>query len=181
MAKRLTKEEKIKAFLENKAECIKKAQEFMTTFEERVITFTIEGKPENYVRERAGRGNHFYNPKGTKMKEYKNNMLHQMSKEDYEWTRELIKDENAKYELSISMLFFLPTPKADSVDTTIKKEMGLLVPMSRPDVDNFVKFILDSLHDVVYDDDSKVTDVYGAKRYSMNPRTIIECKIRKYK
>lgn len=47
---------------------------------------------------------------------------------------------------------------------------GLLLPISRPDGDNFLKAALDAMNGIVYKDDSQVTDMSVKKRYSDNPR-----------
>lgn len=171
----MSKEDKIKELLNNKEYINKLNNNYILNNNIKYINFIINKKPESYSRERQGRGNHFYNPKGDKMIEYKNEMLHQMSKEDYKYTRELLNKEN--YKLEIDCQFYLPIQKSSSIETTILKEMKLIQPMGRPDTDNYIKFILDSMHAVVYDDDSKVVSIKGEKFYSLNPRTEIHIKI----
>ena len=137
------------------------------------IKFIINKKPENYVRERSGRGKHFYNPKCSKMEEYKNEMLHQMTKEQYEFTRRLL-SEHRNYQVKINASFYIKTQENSSIKDSVLKELKVIVPNTRPDTDNYIKFILDSLHDVVYDDDAKVTEISAGKYYAINPRTELE-------
>lgn len=51
--------------------------------------------------------------------------------------------------------------------------MGLVVPLSKPDVDNVEKLILDAMTGVVYPDDKQVFCVTNSKTFSDNPRTEI--------
>lgn len=53
---------------------------------------------------------------------------------------------------------------------------GAVACMSKPDLDNVVKLILDSLNKIVYADDKQVVGILARKQYSSNPR--VEVKIR---
>lgn len=44
---------------------------------------------------------------------------------------------------------------------------------SRPDLDNYLKFYLDVLNDIAYDDDRQVVELWTTKIYSLNPRVEI--------
>lgn len=47
---------------------------------------------------------------------------------------------------------------------------GVLRPTTKPDIDNLVKGIKDSLSKVLWYDDSQVTELVARKLYSDNPR-----------
>lgn len=163
-----------------------KIKELLNTLEvpekdEHIINFIIEGKPENYVRERSGRGNHFYNPKSNKMQSYKLSFLKMMSKDSYNYTRELIKNLEANYFIELKADYYLPIPKADSIKVSALKEKKIIRPIIRPDLDNYDKFLIDSLHNVVFEDDKRVVSISSNKYYSLNPRTEIEIIITEYK
>lgn len=143
----------------------------------KILQFIIYGKPENYVRERSGKGNHFYNPKECVIKDFRSKMIKSLTEEDYKWTRELIKNKNQEYEVGLNLDFYIPIQKSDSSKMAAMKEMKLIVPTIRPDLDNYQKLILDALHDVIYDDDSKVSSIIANKFYSMYPRTEIKASI----
>ena len=142
------------------------------------IAFTLNRKPESYARERKGRGKHFYNPKATIMEECRSDLLEQMSKEDYDFTRNIISDENNDYTVDLDIIYYLPIPKATSIADTIRMIHGVIIPTTRPDLDNYNKFLLDVLHDVVYDDDKRVVTSKEMKRYSTEPRTDFTVTIR---
>ena len=94
-------------------------------------------------------------------------------------TRCLIMQEMAKNRqirrlrdaISIEMTFHTPVPKSWSK----KKAMAVLgMPDTRkPDIDNYAKFLLDVMNNLVYDDDSQVTTLWCEKKYSDKPRVEI--------
>ena len=48
-----------------------------------------------------------------------------------------------------------------------------LWPTSRPDIDNYVKCVLDALQQVVWLDDRQVVNIYASKRYSVQPSLMV--------
>lgn len=143
--------------------------------EEKEINFTILGSPQSYSRERkTSRGNHFYNPKTGKMNDFRKQVAKGLSKEDYNFCKNLISN-NSSYSLSIIVDFFIKTPESDSLEKAALKEAKIDTAVKRPDIDNYQKFFLDSLHDVFYADDSLVSEIHARKFYSIDPRT--EAKI----
>ena len=145
------------------------------------VSFCIHKKPENYVRERSGRGNHFYNPKETLMKEYRRDFLKQMSTEDYNEIQRIIKENNDRYIVNINATYYYPIPKGDSIKVAALKEGGFIDPTIRIDLDNYDKFLLDAMHDVLYDDDKHVVAINSAKKYSLDPRTEITATVTEIK
>ncbi|MDP5277249.1 RusA family crossover junction endodeoxyribonuclease [Chengkuizengella axinellae] len=53
-------------------------------------------------------------------------------------------------------------------------QSGELRPITKPDIDNYVKAIKDALNKVIWTDDSKVVDLHAGKYYSDKPRVEIE-------
>lgn len=53
---------------------------------------------------------------------------------------------------------------------------GLIRPAGRPDIDNFIKLAMDAAKNIVWRDDSQVTDVAMWKRFSDQPRLVIEIR-----
>ena len=118
-------EAKVKALLETRGvrDKLKLLSENNKTglYDVKLLNFIVDAEPENYVRERVVRGGQAYNPKTDIMKEYTNYLLHQMSKEDYEYTRKLISDESKTYYVKISVVYHLPIPKNDYAYKTVLK------------------------------------------------------------
>ena len=55
--------------------------------------------------------------------------------------------------------------------------MKQILPAQRPDIDNYQKLLLDAMHDVIYEDDSRVVLMEGQKFFSINPRIEIKAEI----
>jgi len=53
------------------------------------------------------------------------------------------------------------------------KESAPAYPIGRPDIDNYIKFVLDALNGVFYRDDSQVVHIESVKEYSTEPKTIV--------
>lgn len=65
-------------------------------------------------------------------------------------------------------------PKSFSKKKTEMAERGEIVPVTKPDADNYLKAIKDALNGVIWRDDSQIVDVQVSKRYSVRPRIEIE-------
>ena len=58
-------------------------------------------------------------------------------------------------------------------------EDGSLLPVKRPDLDNYVKAILDGANEILWHDDSQIVDLLLYKRYDKKPR--VEIKVNEIK
>lgn len=162
--------EKVIKKLEDKAYVEKLQNEYNDSVDYLKFSFKIFGKPENYVRERTGRGKHFYNPKQKLMENYRKMMLDQLNEDEKIFLSQLRNSEK-EYYVALNISYYLPIPKADSIEMTVKKELGIIRPAIRPDLDNYDKFLIDSMHDVLFEDDKRLVNINCEKRYSINPRT----------
>ena len=135
---------------------------------------SVLGKPESYSRERKGK-NSFYNLKSKKMNKFRIDALKSLDKYKRDELSRIIQFNSIDVRLEIR--YYLPIQKGDSIKDTILKEKGLIRPRTRPDLDNYDKFLLASLHAVLYKDDSVVTSISSKKFYSLTPRTEIEVDI----
>ena len=75
--------------------------------------------------------------------------------------------------VDIRILAYYPIPKSVS-----KKKQAMMIanelrPMKKPDTDNVVKVILDSLNQIAYHDDVQAVDCQVRKFYSENPRVVV--------
>lgn len=142
-----------------------------------ILEFSFPGKPESYARERKGRGKHFYNPKNEEMQKLKVFCAKATPKEKRKLLLELFKDKESEFSVELELKFFLPIPKNDSKTIKENKISGKIRPTIRPDLDNYVKFVMDSMHDVLYDDDKRVVKVTSEKIFSEEPRSEIRAII----
>ena len=61
-------------------------------------------------------------------------------------------------------------PKSFSKKKRELANEGKIYPVVKPDIDNYVKSVLDGLNGVLFMDDKQIVDFRAVKRYSDNPR-----------
>lgn len=75
------------------------------------------------------------------------------------------------------MTAFMPVPASWS---TRKRQLALdgeIVPTGRPDLDNIVKLATDGCNAIVWADDAQIVSVAAWKRYSAEPRVVLEVRL----
>lgn len=147
--------------------------------ETKEITFTIYRKPEPYARPRVTRHG-TYNPKATLMDLYNKELRGQLCEENYQYIKNIIKN-NITHRIELEVKYYIPISKNETNKNSVLKKIGIYKPTSRPDLDNYDKFILDVLHNVIYEDDKVVTKITSEKLYDFEGRTEIIAKIFEYK
>jgi Holliday junction resolvase RusA-like endonuclease len=80
--------------------------------------------------------------------------------------------DDAALEMNVTAYYLIP--KSTSQKKKEKMHNGSIVPIKKPDVDNILKIIADSLNKIAYRDDSQIATVYVRKLYSYNPRVEVE-------
>jgi len=133
-----------------------------------LIEFTVLGEPVAQGRPRASSMNgrvRMYDPKKSK---------------DFKKYVKLVASQHApkallEGPLVMTVNVYKPTLKSFSKKKKTAAEGGDLRPVTKPDVDNYVKGIKDALKSVVWKDDSQVVDLSISKWYSEQPR--IEVKV----
>ena len=133
-------------------------------------TFIIDGEPVAKGRPRFTRRGHTYTPKKTA---------------DYEKhiKRELIEQGAKPFEkevpLKVEVTFYKGHLKSWTKKQVFQAEDGSLLPVKRPDLDNYVKAILDGANEILWHDDSQIVDLLLYKRYDKTPR--VEIKVNEIK
>lgn len=96
------------------------------------------------------------------------------------WVKLCYKEQSNKYfegALKVDIEVFYPIPKSYSKKKVKAISEGLEYPTKKPDIDNIVKIILDSLNGIAFKDDSQVTDLVVSKRYTLKKeRVVLEIK-----
>lgn len=124
-----------------------------------MIDFTIEGIPQGKGRPRFGNG-HAYTPQATL---------------DYEEKIKIsyLRDGGVNYRdapIFMGVTMYLPIPKSASKKIREAMISGDVRPTKKPDFDNTIKVVADSLNGIAYNDDCQIVQWSGAKLYCENPR-----------
>lgn len=77
--------------------------------------------------------------------------------------------------LSISIAVYRSKGMPTSKKGRLEAESGLIRPIKKPDTDNYVKLVLDSMNGLFWQDDAQVVEIHASKHYSERPR--IEVKL----
>ena len=73
----------------------------------------------------------------------------------------------------VDLTFYLPIPKSTSKPKQRQMLNGIMQHISKPDIDNLQKFVLDCLNGIVIEDDRRVVEIRARKVYSSKPGTLI--------
>lgn len=134
-------------------------------------SFLFDIEPIQQQRPRARRmpkGVMLYDPK--KVKQFKiavGNMAKEQMKQN-EWKR--LEDRP----LMLDVTFYRPIQQSISKAEHDRRARHEVLPIVKPDCDNYVKSCLDSLNGIVWKDDALITDIRARKRYAEQPRIEIE-------
>lgn len=135
-----------------------------------MVEFTVYGTPVAQGRPRAGKSRGgktvLYDP--TKSKNFKQYV-------------KMCASQNRPPQLLEGPLVLIvkvykPTLKSFSKKKTQEAEEGLLRPITKPDLDNYLKGISDALNQVIWYDDSQIVETVVSKYYSQTPRVEIQVK-----
>lgn len=74
--------------------------------------------------------------------------------------------------LRLTVTFSMRIPKSWNKSDKESAELGGIRPIVKPDIDNLVKLVGDSLNGIAYKDDSQIVEVMAVKKYG-KPETII--------
>lgn len=126
------------------------------------VTPTAKGRP------RLGKGGNAYTPAKTRMaeREIRCLLIAEINKADIKIT------EKPVY---VKMAFHYPYPRKMSQHDKLLADLGMFYKVTRPDLDNLEKLILDSMNGLIFYDDNQVVKLSSEKIYS--PREGVELKV----
>lgn len=127
--------------------------------------YTLHLEPKPQSRPRFGR-NGTYEDKV--MKQWKRNCESQLR---------LMKPKIfEKGAIFVSMIFYIFPPKriAEVKKKRLELESEAIYVDKRPDIDNYIKAVLDCSNEILFKDDGQVAALSSQKLYSLNPRIEIE-------
>ncbi len=128
------------------------------------VEFIIPGTPQGKGRPRVvshGKFTKAYTPEQTVA--YEN-----LVKVEYELQAERYKFSNGTF-LEMRIEAYYPIPKSESKKRRAMMASGELRPIKKPDADNVVKVIADSLNQIAYNDDTQIVCCKVYKYYSDDP------------
>ena len=123
--------------------------------------FIILGEPKGKGRPRFTRNGHTYTPKETANYET-------LVRLEYERQCEGMFEQGMPLELNIKAYFAIPSSAAEWRKSAMRT--GRLRPTKRPDMDNIVKIVADSLNGAAYHDDAQIVSTTIEKWYGTIPR-----------
>ena len=132
------------------------------------IQFQIPGPPKHQQRHRSssrGKFIHQYDPSAKDKKSFLLQAKQYAPKSPH---------NGAVY---LTVWFCMKRPKSHygtGKNQAKLKDSAPLWHTNTPDVDNCIKFVMDSLNKVFWKDDSQVSSIIAQKRYDENPRTVIQ-------
>lgn len=127
-------------------------------------SFTILGSPKAWQRHRASRFSGMYDPNTSD----KAVLVSQFS-DEFGKDFPMIQGE-----VILEIKSYKPIPKSMPKSTAALYEAGLMQPISKPDVDNYIKLIQDAINGVIYNDDAQIIKIVSEKYLSFRPRVEIK-------
>lgn len=132
------------------------------------LVFEVPGEPRGKGRPRFTKGGHAYTDSETRAYEKKIMACYRQQLKDYRW------DDGAYISVEVTAVY--PIPKSATKASLAAIQAGRILPKRKPDIDNVLKAVLDSLNGIAYKDDAQVVSVSGRKVYGHDPKLIIEMK-----
>ncbi len=139
-----------------------------------ILRATIPGKPVALSRPRLSRAR-IYCPNGNEIAAFRNAVRqHAVIPPNMEASTKPRKakkaDESAVY-YGVWVIFSMPRPKYHFVNNDDQRRVKLHFSGNRfvgkrPDLDNMVKFVLDALNGIAYDDDKSVVELHTIKKWA---------------
>ena len=129
-----------------------------------MITLTVEGQPVALKRHKHLRNGHTYDPSKADKRLFLANVLNAAPKSPQIGP------------ISKSIEFYVARPKAHyrtGKYSHLLKDNAPTWHITRADIDNFVKLVLDALNGVFYKDDSQICHLEAIKKYASKPKTVV--------
>ena len=132
------------------------------------IVFEVPGEPRGKGRPRFTKEGHAYTDSETRAYEKKIMAYYRQQLRDFRW------GDGACVSVEVTAVY--PIPKSATKASLAAIQAGRILPKRKPDIDNVLKVVLDSLNGIAYKDDSQVVMISGKKIYGHEPKLIIEMK-----
>ena len=130
-----------------------------------VVTFTIAGEPCGKGRPRFTKEGRPYTPSKTTAYEDFVKMAYIESTNGYKFGDDVC--------LDAKVMAFYSIPKSVSKKKREQMLNRSIRPTKKPDNDNIIKIIFDSLNKIAYHDDAQIVDCQIRKFYDEHPRVVV--------
>ncbi len=131
--------------------------------------FTVLGEPHGKGRPRFSiRSRKAFTPENTASYENLVKLEYQSQCRD-SVSNELIRFPD-EAQLDMRIIAYYSIPASNSKKVKEKKLKGAIRPVKKPDMDNVLKCVADSLNKIAYHDDTQIVDCLVRKFYSLQPR-----------
>lgn len=127
-----------------------------------MFKFIIPGEPVAKGRPKLSRYG-TYTPKKTK--EYEEHIKQEWRKNGYK--------EPLTGAVMVDIVFHRSIQKSGSKAVKTAKLTGKVKPTIKPDLDNYIKAVLDGLNGLAWVDDSQIVNISATKEYSLEPKTVV--------
>ena len=127
-----------------------------------MFEFVIPGEPVAKGRPKLSRYG-TYTPKKTK--EYEKHIKQEWRKNGYK--------EPLTGAVMVDITFYRSIQKSSSKAAKTAKLTGKVKPTVKPDLDNYIKAVLDGLNGLAWVDDSQIINISAIKEYSLEPETVV--------
>ena len=122
------------------------------------MEFKVYFPPTSLKRHRHSKfGTHTYDPSSKEKKEFVSKIAN------------LFPEKPIEYALKAKLFFYEKRPKSHyrtGKFSNLLKKTAPIHNTSKRDLDNFIKFVLDSLNKILYIDDSQIVEIESGKYYS---------------
>lgn len=127
-----------------------------------MITFNVPGEPQGKGRPRVTKFG-TYTPEKTMI--YEN------------WIKacyvEQVNQHLGEGQIIMAIEIYYSIPKSATKGKLLAMQHNIVRPTKKPDCDNVLKAVADSLNGIAYKDDSQIVRATVAKYYSDNPRLVV--------
>src|SRR5262245_14007994 len=127
------------------------------------ITVIVQGEPVAKGRPRMTRKGFAYTPAKTRKFEAHARMAAQLAMNGR---------PPMDMPVRVEIMAELPIPASWSKRKSANALTGQVRPSSRPDVDNYVKGVMDALNSIVVVDDAQIVDLHAVKKFSLTPKLV---------
>lgn len=83
--------------------------------------------------------------------------------------------DDAMLDMRIKAYYGIPKSRSKKVKEQMRQ--GILRPVKKPDIDNVIKVVADSLNQIAYKDDTQIVDCQCRKFYSEKPRVDVGIRL----